>query len=199
MLTVCHDCDLVCRAAWLQPGDSGRCPRCHASLQHRTSRSLQAAMAMAATALLLFSIINVFPLLAIEFQGVRRETTLVLAVVSMWEHDMRLIALLVAATTLVAPAVQIATELNVLWGTWAGRSWKVLAPSVRVLLKLRPWSMVEILMLGILVSLSKLRAVAEIVVGPALWASAALIVVMAALTSWVNATNVRYWTSDGQR
>ena len=47
----------------------------------------------------------------------------------------------------------------------------------------RPWGMVEVFMLGVLVSLVKLAHLAGIVPGIALWAFAALMFVMAAIAS----------------
>ena len=47
----------------------------------------------------------------------------------------------------------------------------------------RPWGMVEVFMLGVLVSLVKLAHLAGIVPGIALWAFAALMFVMAAIAA----------------
>ena len=44
----------------------------------------------------------------------------------------------------------------------------------------RPWGMVEVMMLGVLIALVKLAAIAEIVPGVALWSLAVLVVLSAA-------------------
>ena len=60
--------------------------------------------------------------------------------------------------------------------------WK-LSRVFRLLLTLRPWGMMEVFMLGILVSVVKLGKMATIVPGVALWSFALLIIVLAAATA----------------
>ena len=52
----------------------------------------------------------------------------------------------------------------------------------RMLQAVKPWGMVEVLMLGVLVSVVKLADSANIVVGNALWALAALMMIMSAIS-----------------
>ena len=67
-----------------------------------------------------------------------------------------LVALLVLLTTILLPALEIACLLYLLIPLWLGR----LAPNTpmifRLVLAIHPWSMMEILLLGILVTLVKL-------------------------------------------
>jgi paraquat-inducible protein A len=53
----------------------------------------------------------------------------------------------------------------------------------RVLQTVKPWGMVEVLMLGVLVSLVKLANIAGVVPGIALWSFGALMFVMAAVAA----------------
>ncbi len=53
----------------------------------------------------------------------------------------------------------------------------------RMLQAVKPWGMVEVLMLGVLVSLVKLANLAGVVPGIALWSFAALMFVMAAVAA----------------
>jgi len=50
--------------------------------------------------------------------------------------------------------------------------------------RLRPWSMNEVLLLGILVALTKIAQLAEVIPGPALFAIAALVLVL----PWISST-----------
>ena len=54
--------------------------------------------------------------------------------------------------------------------------------ALRLLARLRPWSMLEVFLVGILVALVKLGDMAEIVPGLAIWSLAVLIVVLAWIT-----------------
>ncbi len=61
---------------------------------------------------------------------------------------------------------------------------------LRTLQLLRPWSMIEVFMLGILVSLSKLAAMAQVIPGIALWSFAVLMFMMTAVFAAFDARRV---------
>lgn len=191
--TVCHECDLVCEERPVAPGQVGRCPRCRASLTAPPAGRVQTCLALALTGCVAVLLLNTFPLLALKFQGTRREATLAGAAVEMWQHDMRLVALLVLLTTVLAPAAQMLLHVNVLWRLHAGADWPSLRAPLRWLYRLQPWSMGEVFLLSLLVSLVKVRHVADIVLGPAFWACLALIFITAALNARVDARAVWLW------
>ncbi len=191
--TVCPECDLVCAGRLLGPGEVGRCPRCDNLLHPAPPESAQTALALACTGGVLVLILNTFPLLALKLHATQRETTLIQAALEMWHHDMRLVGLLVLLTTVIAPAAQIFIHLHVLWQLQTGRAWSTLRAPLRWLHQLRPWSMGEVFLLGLLVSLVKLQHVADIVLGPAFWACLGLIFITAALNATVHARSAWVW------
>ena len=197
---VCHDCDLICRRpSVILPHQVFKCPRCQASLQKAPWGSLEAALALTLSALLLFVLVNANPLMSMQFQGTRRDTTLAGAAIEMWDRGMHLVSVLVVVTTIIAPALQIGAKALIIYCVGSGHTWMSIGRPLRALLSLRPWSMTEILMLAIMVSLVKLQAVAQIVLGPALWACAALVPIMSALTSLLSPGSVWYWMNERDR
>jgi paraquat-inducible protein A len=61
-----------------------------------------------------------------------------------------------------------------------------LAPILRVLQTVRPWSMTQVFMLGVLVSLVKLAHLAHVVPGIGLWSVGGLILLLTAAVSSFN-------------
>jgi len=55
---------------------------------------------------------------------------------------------------------------------------------VRMMQSLRPWGMIEVFLLGVLVAIVKLSSMATVVPGPALWAFVALTVTLTAVLSF---------------
>lgn len=192
-ITVCSECDLVCAWAPVGRGEVGRCPRCDNPFHPAPPESAQTALALAFTGGVLVVILNAFPLLALKLHATQRETTLIQAALEMWHHDMRLVGMLVLLTTVIAPAAQVVIHLHVLWQLQMGRGWATLRAPLRWLYQLRPWSMGEVFLLGLLVSLVKLQHVADIVLGPAFWACLGLIFITAALNATVDAHSVWVW------
>lgn len=128
---------------------------------------------------------NVFPLVALTLGGQRRETTLGGAAVALATHGMPLLAVLVAATAVIAPGIEIGLALYVLGRLeYLSRSGD-LGVAIRWLRTIERWSMVDVFMLGCLVSIVKLANFAQLVVGPALWACGGLLPVLAFLSHYV--------------
>ncbi len=173
------------------------CWRCGTTLIHGTHRGARYVLALVVTGSVLFLIGNAFPLVSLEAQGNDVTTTLLGAVLHMWGQDMRLIAGLVLVTTILAPAFDLAAMLYLTLGVlrvdagapsmppWSARI-------LRAVQAVRPWGMLEVFMLGALVSIVKLGQMASVVVGPALYSIGALILIVAAANSAFDPRDV--WT-----
>lgn len=185
-LGACPHCDTLYRRVRLRPGERARCRHCGARLYGRSRLSLQAALALVVTALLAYVIANTCPIVTLTVQGLRNDTTLIGAVRALWGEERWLVAALVAATTLLTPLIDLGILALLL--LFAGRPgpkrprWFV--PLLARAHHLRPWSMVEVFMLGVVVSLVKLSHLARVLPGIALWAFAALVILLALIQSF---------------
>ena len=175
VLTACHECDLLQREPVLPRGGVARCPRCAAVLFRDIPDSVDRGLAFTLGAAFLFIISNVFPIVGLEAAGIRSSTSLYGAVEMIWKNDMEGVAALVFITTILIPAVQLALMLYVLLPLKLGQMPQGLAPILRVLQSVRPWSMTQVFILGVLVALVKLVHLAHVVPGIALWTFGGLI------------------------
>jgi paraquat-inducible protein A len=145
--------------------------------------SLNRSLAFTLAALILFAVSHAFAFLALKMQGQVTETRLIMGVFDLYAQGMLVLATLVLLTTIVVPAVQLMPLLYMLMPLKFGRvPWR-LPQMFRLLLGLTLWSMMDIFMLGILVSIVKLVGMATLVPGLALWSFALLIVALTAATS----------------
>jgi len=180
-LIACPHCDLLQRLPDLAPGASARCPRCDRELWRRREDSLDRALALALAAAVLLVIANVVPMLGLTVVGRQSYTTVFGGVVQLWNDGRELVAALVLFTAVVAPALQVAFMLAIVLGAQRERppSW------VGTLLRHHPttctWSMIEVMMLGVLVALIKIADYAKVIPGLALFVLGALIFLLAAM------------------
>jgi paraquat-inducible protein A len=179
-LIACPECDLLQRRIPLPPGGAAACPRCGATLYRHSPGGLDRALALLIASAILFLLANAFPIAGIETQGNRNATTLFGAVLALWDQDMPLVAGLVLFTTILAPAFELFTLIAILAAARGGVRLPALPGVLRWVLAARPWSMVEVFMLGVLVAEVKLSHLAHISPGVALWSYAALILLFAA-------------------
>ena len=140
--------------------------------------SVDRSLALSLAAAILYLIANIYPLVGLEMQGQRVEVTLAGALLILWRDGMQPVAALVGVTTLVFPLLELAMILVVLVPLRLGRVSPRLAPFFRLVRSVKPWGMVEVFLLGMLVSLVKLSHLADVILGAAFWAMAALIVVL---------------------
>ncbi|ACO80528.1 PqiA family protein [Azotobacter vinelandii CA] len=191
-LVACHDCDLLQREPMLPEGGVARCRRCGAILSRNHPRSSERALAFGLGALLLFLIANLFPIVGLSLGGDFVQTSLLGAARAMYRHDMRLVAALVLATTFVAPLAQLLALLYLLLPACLGRRPPRARLVFRGLTLVQPWGMLEVFVLGILVSLVKLAHLASVVPGVALWSFGGLMLLMAATSASFDARDL--WT-----
>lgn len=138
-------------------------------------------LAFALTGLVLFIVANSFPFLSFEMQGQRTETTLFSGVADLTEQGKGEVAAVVFFTAILAPGLQLLLLLMVLAPLKLGRG---LPPGYPTLFRwfktMVPWGMMDVFLIGILVSVVKLADMATIVPGTSLFAFVILIFVLAA-------------------
>ncbi|HHH40355.1 MAG TPA: paraquat-inducible protein A [Sedimenticola sp.] len=182
-LIACHECDALQQTVALPPGGVARCRCCGALLYSNPRGGLDAALAFSLSTLILFLIANIYPLLILKVAGQSSDTTLSGASLSFYQAGMPELALVVWLTSVVTPAAVILSDLYVL----TGLRFRIPLPGTRTLLawtvRLQPWGMMDVFMLGILVSLVKLSGMAEVKLGTGLYAFVILIFLFAAAAS----------------
>lgn len=179
-LIACHECDMLQHETHLPAGGVARCVRCGARLYRSHPDSLDRTLAITVAAAVLFAVANSFPILTLQLQGQGIAATLYGAVQSLYKQDMTMVAGLVFVTTIMVPAIELTMMIYMLLPLRMGRTPPGLAAVFRMLQSLKPWGMVEVFMLGVLVSLVKLAHLATVETGIALWSFAALMGLMAA-------------------
>lgn len=182
-LIACHECDLLYKIDRSPRQGVVKCRRCGAVLVKHERHKLEHTIALAITGLALFVLANVFPILSFGFEGQVTEMILFTSVKSLYDQQMWSLAILVFLTSIALPFTRLMALLYVFIPIKFNRTpWKM-AVIFRLIYSLHPWSMIEVLMLGILVSIVKLSVLATIIPGVALWSFAALIFVLAATAS----------------
>ena len=192
-LIVCHACDLVHRFEKIAAPARARCVRCRAELYRTNSGNLDTAIALAACALVLFVLANMYPLVALKVNGTTRSATLLGAALGLYQQSYATLAALVLFTTVLVPLGQILTFLYVLVPLRGKHRPPGQYALFRFLTPLRPWVMVEVFMLGALVAVVKLAALADVVPRVALISYGLLMLTLAALTAATPAEQFWRW------
>ena len=181
-MTACPGCDLLQRLPALPPGARARCLRCgHTLAIEPREGSLQHALALTAAAAVVFIIGNTTSLMGLSAVGREASTTILGGAYQLWLQGYQVTAAAVAFACVLAPAAYLSFLLAVLWMTarppvpkWAGGL-------MRYASFMLSWSMPEVMLLGMLVALIKIAALATVIPGAGLYAMGVLVVLLAAI------------------
>ena len=179
-LTECLECGLLQRNPSLPPGGRSDCVRCGSLLHRDRPDSLNRTLALTLAGIALFAVANSFPFLSFEMTGHSTESTLMTGVLQLYQSGNWFIAAVVLFTSVFAPGLQLALLLTILVPLSLDRMPPWLPRLYRWVRTLTPWGMMDVFMLGILVSVVKLSEMATLVAGVSLFAFGILILVLAA-------------------
>jgi paraquat-inducible protein A len=190
ILVRCHDCDLLQQVGALRSGAVARCARCGTTLFACRPGGFERGFALYLAALILLLMANAFPFMTLNAQGQTQSSHLISGVLALWRDGMWGVAVAVLLFVIVFPLAKILIGLTVLGPLAVGRSLPGTQAVYRLFDRLHPWSMTEIFLLGVLVSYTKLIALATVEVGPSLLAYVGLIVAMIAADAAVDPHDV---------
>ncbi|MGJ0514314.1 MAG: paraquat-inducible protein A [Methylomicrobium sp.] len=171
----CHDCGaLAQRGALSRP-----CPLCGSPLHARIPNSLRRTMAFLLSGYALYVPANMFPIMTVTQFGVGEPHTILGGILALIESDMLPIAILVFIASIAVPLLKL-FGLTLLWlcvfYRWQvnARRWTLM---YRIIAFVGRWSMLDIFMISILISLVDLGGVASVLAGPAATAFASVVVI----------------------
>jgi paraquat-inducible protein A len=182
----CPDCDALFSAPVVREDGRVVCPRCRANLFSRRPNFLHRATALVFAAAFFFILANAFPFLTLRADY--RESYMHLAgcVSGLEEQGFPVLAAMVGVFTLAAPMLLIGALLYVLVPLLRERRLPWALSLCRVVHEAQRWNMVEVFLLGVLVSLLKLGKLATLTLGTSFWAFVGLIVCLIAALATID-------------
>ena len=177
-LIICEHCDSVYQRPALARRQTAHCLRCGALLDRGRHLNTDQLLALTLAAAILFLFANAFPIIQIGLQGLSNEATLWGTVQALAHGQITPIALVAGLSIIFAPGLQIILLAWVLVHARSGRIAPGFRACMRALEHLRPWSMLEVCLLGILVAIIKLAGMLDVHPGIGLWAMAILTILI---------------------
>ncbi|TLD72398.1 hypothetical protein FEM03_03300 [Phragmitibacter flavus] len=180
MQVACHFCDTLQTAPRLRDGDGAYCCSCGERLFRNRPRSLAHATGYSLAALFFMGISHAFPFLIMTSGNVTTRLTLVQSASELAQQNNPLLAAAVVFFTIIAPLILVGGLLYVAAPLRYGISLPGAIVAARWFQKMEPWSMLEVFLLGLVVSLLKLGKLADLEFGTGLWSLIGLVLCSAA-------------------
>lgn len=167
-LALCRHCDLVQLMPELAPGEEASCSRCGLHLDARHPQPVLRPVLYAGSALFMLLLANLFPFVSMFAAGNSNAMNFFDTSSVLFSEHHQWLAILIWLFIQAVPAACMLAVLYLKLGmlyplpacTWVAR----------VLYMLKPWSMVDIFLMGLIISFVKLVADADISLGPSFWA-----------------------------
>lgn len=170
----CPECDLLVQLPKVTEEKQLQCPRCQHTLSHSGTARLKRALPLGLCAAVLLQLSLSFPFMSFERSGVSNQMTLIQTSWALFLDGSYLLALLVMIFIIITPAVLVFCILAVSFTVYSGRFSRLSKWAARLLYTLTSWSMVEVFIIGVFVSLIKIASMATVELGVSLWTYLAL-------------------------
>lgn len=175
-LVACPGCDLLHHRRQILIGEYARCMRCNDVIQTCKPHTIDRTLAGTLAAVLLLVLSLCTPFLSLSRAGIESSITILDAVNALWDSKMRWLGLLTLAFIVLLPLARLLMLIWVLWRLRFGRKVRrTMITAFRWSLRLEPWAMADIFIIGVVVSLVKISSLATLTVGIAFWALLGLV------------------------
>ena len=177
-LIICEHCDCVYEKVTLAKHQKTLCTRCGGVLQRYNGLTVEQRLALTFTALMLWIFANFYPVMSISLKGLKNSATLWDSVLALSLGPITFIAMVAAIAMIIAPIFQLLLLIWVLSFALAHQRSPGFRFCMRWLETLRPWSMLEVCLLGAMVAVIKLAGLLDVLPGIGLFALAILSLMM---------------------
>ena len=177
-LLICEQCDTVYRRRPLARGEVARCARCEAVLERHQRIGLDGMLALVATVMVVFVQANVWPIITLGFNGEQIHARLWGIIIMMWREHSQVVAVLAAGTLFFFPLCRMLLLGWLLIYARLGRRAPGFRPLMVVLYYIRPWTMSEVFVLGVLVSIVKAQLYFDVTADAGVFAYAVLAILI---------------------
>jgi len=195
-LTACHACDLLIEKQPALPGSKIVCPRCGSTLEDPGADTVNKTLAVVISGLILWWPANFMPILTMTIIGNTSDNTLMGGVFDLYRGGFYWVSLVVFICSILAPAAKLLLLLVVLLHIKLNHYARSLTTLFRFYGYLDSWGILEVYIIAVLVSITKLVDLAAIHAGLGLYCFVGFF--LASILAAVNLDKDRIWESIEQ-
>ena len=176
-LLACPSCDLLHHRRPIAVGERMRCARCASVVATRKPRTIERTLAAALAGIVLLGLSLTLPFLSLSRAGIESRISVLDAIASLWSGELFWLGLMTLAMIVLLPLARLSLLVWVLARLRLGLA---VLPSMRTAfrwaVRLEPWAMADVFVVGVTISLVKLGSIARLDIGLAFWSLCALVV-----------------------
>ncbi len=176
-LIICYDCDLLFKNPSVDVGYALFCPRCGCKLCEPKKNSISRTLALSITALLLYLPASLMPLMTLDTFGFKQSCSIFDAVILFYDKGYLFVSLMVAFTSLLFPLIKLLLLFIISISLKLKRYSAFLPLFMRCYSFIDEWEMLDVYMIGILVTIIKMYHLVNIQYEPGFFFFIGLLVI----------------------
>lgn len=192
----CQTCDLLFELPALGYHQAAYCPRCDHHVTTERPRHVEQALALAFSGLLLLLCATAYPFLGFATSGQVESMTLLDSATSLFAYDQPLLGIIVFVLIFAGPVLLLIWLIVLLLLLHYALAVPWLPYIARWVHFLHSWNMVEVFLIGTLVSVVKISSMAIIQLGFAFWAFIGFTLCTIASVAMID--RLRMWRDIGE-
>ena len=171
-LVACPSCDYLANISNLSDGERAKCVRCGHFLTEYKVDAIDRVLSFSISSLVLLIVANSYPFLSFKSSGLESVMTLPQTALALYQNGMLDLAFLVATFIILLPAFLLFLLLFLCIPLHFKKPVSWLTASGYLIFILQSWCMVDVFLIGVIVSLVKISSMATVVLGLSFWAYA---------------------------
>lgn len=179
-IIICHECNNRVHVPVLQHRQKATCPRCDFVLTSQNDMANERILAFSFTALILLALSLCFNFLGFSASGQEQSINIIQGIQVLADQDYVFLAIIQLLAIVILPGAMLVGLIYVLLPLQLGLRPYYGRRVLTIVYALLPWSMAEIFLVGVLVSLIKISSLADITIGPSFYAYVGFTVCMTA-------------------
>lgn len=164
-LIICHKCHTLHEKIPLHQGGKALCSQCNILLYQNDKHMLDKTLALVVTAFISLLIAFQFTIITININGLEQSLNLSSLFVVILEHEQYLVGLMLLFLIVIFPFVILVSMFFLLLYMKIDKAGYLVKRLLILLAHLKPWSMVDIFFISLLVAMVKLFDIAQIELG----------------------------------
>jgi len=192
-ITTCTHCGFINDYISLKPGDASDCHRCGHQLYSERKNWETNVIALTLAGIILFVCSNTFPFLGLEVGFKEQSSTLLSGVTILYQTEHYLLSLLIFLTIFLFPLAELSALAYVMINKRMKKRLPGCSVCLHFLFHARPWNMLDIFLIGVIVTSVKLGETATLVPGFGLLAFTLLVIVLIFINLQISQIHLWRW------
>jgi len=187
---ICHNCYTLHEEIAICDGSKACCSECSTVLYRYDSKLIEHGLALSITGLIFFVLANFFPVVKIEILGHEQYITISKTFIELFDNGFYVVGLLCAFVIFIFPLMIFMINIMIFMLLKFQKREALLKELLILLANIKPWSMLDIFLISILVALVKLIGYAQIDMGISFWALFLFVLVDLYITKMIHISEI---------